>query len=247
MASSQDLQSSHRHALPEVPQRGSPKPLQRQQPSSVHELMSLNLHYASSRPSTRIPPANLYHLQGFSCILPYICHFPISPDHYLITLVQYNAFRAIMSNLSLCAVLDSLGDSECHTALFRPVFEPPSSPPPSFAPTALQLSTKNYSPWIASIPCARLRDNLILAEMGERWEEEELCEDICGGLFEGYDDTSRKGLMVWGEPWQVQSWEMTDGFVEKWGWLVRGCTEMVESTNRWRESRGEERLIIEVE
>jgi hypothetical protein len=98
-----------------------------------------------------------------------------------------------------------------------------------------------------SIPCPQFRENLIRANLSGLYEQDSLCEDICGGLFEGYDDTRQKGLLVWGEPWQTGSWEISDGFAQRWGWLLKGCREMVDATNRWRESRGEERLIIEIE
>lgn len=50
----------------------------------------------------------------------------------------------------------------------------------------------------------------------------------------------RKGLIVWGEPYDMQSWEATPGFLEKWAWAVGGCDELVKSSNRWRLMRGEE-------
>jgi hypothetical protein len=56
----------------------------------------------------------------------------------------------------------------------------------------------------------------------------------------------RRGLIVWKEPWDVQSWEITPGFLQKWGWAVVGCDEMLRATNRWRAERGEESLCVEV-
>jgi hypothetical protein len=32
---------------------------------------------------------------------------------------------------------------------------------------------------------------------------------------------------------------MSEGFVRKWGWLVKGVPGMLEATNRWRGLRGE--------
>ena len=54
-----------------------------------------------------------------------------------------------------------------------------------------------------------------------------------------------RGLLVWGEPWEVGSWEVSEGFVGRWGFLLRGCGEMVRATNGWREGRGEEALVVE--
>ncbi|KAH6976514.1 hypothetical protein BKA56DRAFT_589722 [Ilyonectria sp. MPI-CAGE-AT-0026] len=54
----------------------------------------------------------------------------------------------------------------------------------------------------------------------------------------------RKGLIVWGEPHDMQSWEVTPGFLKKWPWAVEGCDELVEISNRWRMKRGEEPVRI---
>ena len=61
-------------------------------------------------------------------------------------------------------------------------------------------------------------------------------------------DTSRQsiaGLIVWGEPWDVKSWEMTETFYRKWFFLVSDSLELIESSNRWRAERGEPPLQIE--
>jgi hypothetical protein len=34
--------------------------------------------------------------------------------------------------------------------------------------------------------------------------------------------------------------------VRKWGFLLRGCGEIIEVTNRWRAVRDEEPLVVEV-
>jgi len=54
------------------------------------------------------------------------------------------------------------------------------------------------------------------------------------------------GLIVWSNPWEPNGWELTEGFIRKWGFLIQGCTDLFESTNRWRDIRGEERLILEL-
>jgi hypothetical protein len=80
-----------------------------------------------------------------------------------------------------------------------------------------------------------------------KWDEDALCTDICGGIYEGFDDCEQKGLLVWGDPWVVTNWEISPGFLRKWGVLVRVCVEMIDATNRWRESRGEDPLVFEVD
>ncbi|KAL6915938.1 hypothetical protein ACHAP8_005347 [Fusarium lateritium] len=49
----------------------------------------------------------------------------------------------------------------------------------------------------------------------------------------------RNGLIIWGEPHDMQSWEATPGFLTKWSWAVEGCKELVDISNRWRIRRGE--------
>ncbi|KAI4925811.1 uncharacterized protein J4E92_006547 [Alternaria infectoria] len=54
----------------------------------------------------------------------------------------------------------------------------------------------------------------------------------------------RKGLVVWGEPHDMKSWEATPGFLAKWSWAVQGCDDLLVSSNRWRLMRGEEPLRL---
>jgi len=113
-----------------------------------------------------------------------------------------------------------------------------------------------------------MRDNFIIAQAQGRLDEDDLCEDLVGGLFEGYgesnDQESRgsrqklereekeggrgdSGLVVWKDPWDPSGWELMPGFLRTWGWLLGGCEDLIESTNRWRALRGEDPLIVEVD
>lgn len=233
-------------------------------PLNIHSLLCLNTapapthqHPSSGVPrsastTTRLIPPVIEYLPGHqSPSFPF--RFPLAPDHYLLTLIQYNVMRAVITNLSLCQILQQL-PLECRAALNIPlIHHPPSTLPPTFTKTKIQREMEHNS-WIDAVVCAQLRDNLILAAAGRmqgcegrKLDEDELCDDVCGGLYEGYDDSAARGLLVWSDPWRVSSWEISPGFAAKWGFLLRGCREMVESTNRWREARGEEPLVIEVE
>ncbi|KAF2636311.1 hypothetical protein P280DRAFT_533788 [Massarina eburnea CBS 473.64] len=154
--------------------------------------------------------------------------FPLCPDAHLITLIQYNVMRALMINFHLCNLLTTI-PSSCHNLLFLPLpHNPPSNPPPSFAPTRIQKLVMHRD-WIDTFPCPITRDNLILgapssgeSDMqtlgipgvaeGERmvFDEDEMCSDTCGGLYEGFDDCATRGLLVWGDPWLVRNWEIGD-------------------------------------
>lgn len=89
-----------------------------------------------------------------------------------------------------------------------------------------------------------MRDNLILN--AGKIDEDDLCCDLVGGLYEGFNEVEQRGIMVWGEPWREDGWEVSEGFVKKWGFMLRGCGELVEATNRWRARRGEAALVVEV-
>ncbi len=113
--------------------------------------------------------------------------FPLSPDH-LITLVQFNVLRATLTNLRLLSLLHFI-PHECSLALnitpSHPTSSLPLAIPPSLQPTALQLETP-HAPWIDIIPDAKWRDNLIMAE--GKFDEDDMCCDMVGGLWEGYPD-----------------------------------------------------------
>jgi hypothetical protein len=115
--------------------------------------------------------------------------------------------------------------------------------PPSLQPTELQKALPHES-WIDVIPYANLRDNILLYQ--DSIDADDLCNDFLGGMYEGVGDVQGRGMVLWGEPWCTTGWEISEGFARKWSFLLDGCNDLIESTNRWRGSRGEERLVFEV-
>lgn len=140
-----------------------------------------------------------------------------------------------------------------------------SNIPRHLIPTALQTQ-KSHATWIDFIPFPRIRDNLIAQEDGfDHWD---FMADVIGDVLQkllfsnrkstvephgsshlvpsdGLDDgmtANRKGLVLWGEPHNPESWEATPGFLRKWGWVVDGCDELIKSSNHWRMLRGEEMM-----
>ena len=110
--------------------------------------------------------------------------------------------------------------------------------PSNLLPTFLQ-QTVPHGDWIDLFPCPGGRDRLIQA-IGT-FDEDELWDDCIGGLFEGFPDNEieRRGIVAWSPPWDITGWEMSEGFVRKWGWLFEGLSEVLEATNRWRGQRGD--------
>lgn len=167
--------------------------------------------------------------------------FPLSSDHYLITLVQYNVVRAMIHNMSILSLLYCLPE-KCSQAFGVPVLDivPAENIPLDLQPTLLQQSTPHPF-WISAIPFPTMRDNLILLD--GTYDSDDLCYDLGQALYEGFDDVERRGCLVWGDPWSMYGWEVTEGFVEKWGFLLNGCLDLIASTNYWREMRGEDKLL----
>ncbi|KAJ5094994.1 hypothetical protein N7532_007285 [Penicillium argentinense] len=161
-------------------------------------------------------------------------------DH-LLTLTKVNVFRAFGHNLLLAGgSLDDMDDdSISHFNKLLPGTELPedSKMPVSLRPTRLQKMVPHH-PWLDFFPLPKMRDNLIQA--GDEWDDEQLCLDIMGFWDKTTEDA---GLLVWGEPWDIKNWELTEAFLKKWQWVVRGCPELMNSTNTWRAKRGE-RLIF---
>lgn len=78
---------------------------------------------------------------------------------------------------------------------------------------------------------------------GDSYDEDRLCNDLVE--FEDIPN-EQTGLIVWGEPWDSAGWEVSETFVRNWGWTVKGCVELLESTNYWRTTRSEKPLVFEV-
>ncbi|KAF7539280.1 hypothetical protein G7054_g2221 [Neopestalotiopsis clavispora] len=154
----------------------------------------------------------------------------------VLTLIQFNVFRALLNNTQTlgwdfqwleCEEPESpwtIADAPSAQSLSCPL---------CLQPTDMQRKIPHH-PWIDLWPIPRMRDNLLLA--AGLYDEDELCN----GLLEFKDvPNEQSGLLVWGEPWDEASWEVSATFVRRWGWTIRGCDELLDSTNRWRMARGE--------
>lgn len=141
--------------------------------------------------------------------------------------------------------------------------------PRSLVPVRSQKSFL-HSIWVDVMPFPKMRENFITWE--GQFDQADFANDLVGNLVDtttipefistvqsipcnlnlaaAADDevtTSRNGLIVWGEPHLVDSWEATPGFLRKWAWAVQGCQDLIDSSNRWRVSRGEDPFHISVE
>jgi len=164
-------------------------------------------------------------------------------DHRLITLIQYNVLRAIVINMTILSLYEMMPE-ECGAAFTLYCLPPPPHDvPPSLNPTLLQ-QTSPHPVWIGTAPDPAMRDNLI--KNYGRFDDDDFCCDMLGGLYEGFNDIERRGMIVWSDPWSPDGWEVTEGFARKWSFLLEGCTQLMSSTNKWRAQRGEEPLIFKI-
>lgn len=161
-------------------------------------------------------------------------------DH-LLTLAKLNVFRAFVRNV---AVLGYSREWMTDDALSRfsisgphPKAVPVANLPPSLHPTELQQSQPHH-PWLDFFPFAPLRDTLIQHE--DCMDDSQLCRDLMGFWTMPSEENC---MLVWGNPWDPMNWEITEAFLRKWGRLVKGCPEILWSTNHWRLQRGEKRLL----
>lgn len=190
--------------------------------------------------------------------------FPISRDHQLLTVIAHNVCRAILMNTSIVAKVRSTASASnscCEVLRTFKLSSLCSEFPPTLRPTQLQELVPHL-PWLDLFPSSRLRDNLIAAFMQKRIDHEDLVKDLVGCLFddgagmESQENTAQKehggnavqdlGLVAWGDPWDIRGWEMTEPFIRKWRFLLAGCVDVIAATNKWRQLRGEEELLMEV-
>ncbi|QKX57753.1 uncharacterized protein TRUGW13939_04873 [Talaromyces rugulosus] len=165
--------------------------------------------------------------------------FPLCPDH-LITLLQFNALRALAVNRTLISgILVTPLDCDDEIIHVLPYPTMPELFPPKLLPTTLQ-QTAPHGDWIDLFPSPEGRDRLI--QGAGTFDEDELWADCIGGLYEGFadDEIERRGIVAWSPPWDITGWEMSEGFLRKWGWLFKGLPGVLEATNRWRKERGED-------
>ena len=156
---------------------------------------------------------------------------------HLLVLVKFNVFRAMVSNSdTLGYSLTTNCDDDALSLFNSPTTYSFSSLPKALQPTKLQREIPHH-PWIDQLPFPAMRNNLLLA--GDGYDDMELCGDLVGFFSAGSGCT---GLVVWGEPWDADGWEITEAFAKRWGWTLKGCDDVFKSTNLWRASRGERGL-----
>lgn len=134
--------------------------------------------------------------------------------------------------------------------------------PASLCPTQIQMTHPHMS-WIDLLPIPEFRDKMIQRQ--DSFNHWEMLQALIGGLVNrawSYEDPQQTnqtlhhplrqvthmvpmspghgGLIVWGEPYLDESWEVTPEFLAMWGWALEGCEKLIATTNLWRARRGED-------
>ncbi|KAK6530550.1 hypothetical protein TWF281_007393 [Arthrobotrys megalospora] len=156
----------------------------------------------------------------------------IAPDNLLLSLIHYNVIRAFLTNLQYFNIPLAALMSDDVTSPFCTSNTVPENLPPNLHPTPMQMLYPHH-PYIDLFPCPKARDNMIMMLTRDKgMVDDAMCDDLC--CTEG-----ESGLVVWGPPERIESWEITPHFAGKWSWLVKDCIELQRATNRWREARGD--------
>jgi len=117
----------------------------------------------------------------------------------------------------------------CHQESGFNIMAPLGTIPASISPTE-QQQVIPHKPYIDMLPWPSLRDRL-LKSTGAINENEFIA------------DMTSSELRVWGTtPWDPMSWEVSDGFANKWWFLMD--EGIVRVSNFWRSQRGEPRLLV---
>jgi hypothetical protein len=158
----------------------------------------------------------------------------------LTSLIKFNIYRAMWANNEALR-FDSAWRTEDGISAFcsaRTLSEKEMQAfPENLRPTKLQRTIEHH-PWIDLLPLPAMRDNIL--RLGDEYDDWPLCYDIIEDM-----EHDRSGLIVWSDPCNIQSWEVTEHFARKWAWVLAGCEELLKSTNEWRSKRGEPRLFSE--
>lgn len=165
--------------------------------------------------------------------------------HDLPLVTRLNTFDALARNALMLRIPLEYLESDDYSSVFNYQGPPPPSPeqpslPTNLCPTALQKTVMHHS-WLDLFPFPRMRDNILRGINAGEYDEDVLCDTLCCDLLK-FDDDTNAALVVWGESWDATGWEFSAEFFTRWGVLLQGCTEVLETTNYWRQKRGARRL-----
>ncbi|KAF2010525.1 hypothetical protein BU24DRAFT_356431 [Aaosphaeria arxii CBS 175.79] len=158
--------------------------------------------------------------------------------NFLLSLVKFNVLRGLLMNMKSLNLSSSwLFDENAVSAIYTGHFN--GNVPDSLRPTHLQRTVEHH-PWLDLFPFPAMRDNMLMAY--NNFDENRL-----SGVLVGVCNSprTRQGLIIWREAWDPYGWEATQEFHDNYGWLLKGCPELIQSSNSWRAQRGEGPLRLD--
>jgi hypothetical protein len=165
------------------------------------------------------------------------------------TLSRFNAFdglarNALMLQIPACTLEDdnSLSPFNHYGPL---TVDDRSTFPVHLFPTALQRTVVHH-PWLDLFPIPGMRDNILRGMQEGRFDEDQLCDEICCELV-NVEASSSAPLIIWGNAWDANAWEFSIAFIQKWNMLFEGCPEVLRITNYWRQQRGAMQIEVPLE
>ncbi|KAL5326528.1 hypothetical protein ACEPPN_004214 [Leptodophora sp. 'Broadleaf-Isolate-01'] len=188
-------------------------------------------------------------LQRFEAFATSRCSSRLGALDILPSLSQFHFVKALFANMEVLGLSDEEMEDEALSPFNRlrgplPLQEELTGKRFTTLPTALQPTELQnaipHHPWIDLLPLPTMRDNIFRRGF-DSFDEEELCH-----AMRGHAPTNNPGLLVWRDPWDSTSWEVTEEFIGSWGWVVEGCADLLRSTNIWRARRGEKPLFLPV-
>lgn len=186
-----------------------------------------------------------------------------------ISAIRTDLIRAFVTNAAILDILHLLPSSEtCPPLHDRMLLFPVGkarSIPETLQPSYLQRSI-DHAYGIDLWPDAKMRDNIIVAVanglLGQHELEADLLGTVCPNTViqnrnagsRGDGPTAQRpsveervcGVMVWTTPWCADGYELSEAFIRKYRWLLRGCHDLLRATNRWRATRGEDPIVVEL-
>lgn len=166
-----------------------------------------------------------------------------NPWDELAQLINRNFMQAVSANAQRLGLNPTA--LRAGTATSTPRLRNTANLPPTLKPVEVQHQLP-HDPLIDTIPHSRLRFNILRAIATGNLDAARFSASLrrSGAVINVQGEARRSGLIVWNFPEQLASWELSEGFVMVFGFLLEGCEDFIAATNVWRTRRGERSLVV---
>jgi hypothetical protein len=194
-------------------------------------------------------PQNLHNAFDFSNDLipevvqePYGLHQP-EPSLPMDTILDIPVLKILKAGAAIAQVLgcgQMLWDPSSRWTITTPLLP---GLPENMQPTPAQLSIPHH-PLFDILPWPQLRTKLICVFALPEQQRPETARDPMALLQVAYDiEDEKDGFRVNGEGGKRDDWEVGEAFFRNWWWALD--RDIVETSNAWRQRRGQSRLSIQ--